>query len=62
MRLALEVQAAGHHEARREPLDVPLPRPRQGLVEVVDAEDEIALLGPEDAEVEEMRVTAELHA
>ena len=47
-------------EARREPLHVPLERPRQRLVEVVDAEDEPPVRRREDAEVREVRVAAEL--
>ena len=52
---------AGDLEAGGEPLDVPLPRTRQGLVEVVDVEDELAVRGREGAEVREVGVTAELH-
>ena len=37
------VVAAGHDQAGRQPLDVPLPRPRQRLVEVVDVEHQPAL-------------------
>ena len=47
-------------EAGRQPLDVPLPRARQGLVEVVDVEDEPALGRLEEAEVHQVRVAAEL--
>ena len=47
-------------EARCEPLDVPLERPRKGLVEVVDAEDAPTVGRREDAEVREVRVAAEL--
>ena len=53
--------AAGHVEARDEPLDVPFERARQGLVEVVDAEHEPPIRRGERAEVREVRVTAELH-
>ena len=53
--------AAGHGEACDEPLDVPLERAGQGLVEVVDAEDEAPIGGGEPAEVGEVRVAAELH-
>ena len=35
--------APGDREARAEPLDVPLPRPGQRLVEVVEVEDELAV-------------------
>ncbi len=53
---------AGHVEACGQAFDVPLPRPRQGLVEVVDVEDEAALWRLEEAEVHEVRVAADLGA
>ncbi len=53
--------AAGDLEAGGEPLDVPLPRPRQGLVEVVEVEDEAAVGRGEGAEVGEVGVAACLH-
>ena len=43
--------AGGDDEARREAQDVPLPRPRERLVEVVDVEDEVAFRRGEQAEV-----------
>src|ERR1044072_6768754 len=52
--------AAGHGEAGGKPLDVPLPGPRQGLVEVVDVEYELALGRGVGAEVGEVGVAAEL--
>ena len=52
--------AAGDLEARRQPLDVPLPRARQGLVEVVDVEHQLPLGRGEHPEVRQVRVTAEL--
>src|SRR5207344_303305 len=52
--------APGDGKARHEALHVPLERPRQGLVEVVDAEDELPIWRREYAEVREVRVTAEL--
>ena len=51
---------AGHGDARRESLHVPLERPRERLVEIVDAEDEAPVRRREDPEVREVRVTAEL--
>ena len=48
-------------EARGEALDVPLPRAGQGLVEVVDVEDELPFGCSEHAEVRQMRVAATLH-
>ena len=53
--------APGDLEARRQALDVPLPRPRQGLVEVVDVEDQPPVGGGEDAEVRQVGVAAHLH-
>ncbi len=50
----------GHDEARREALDVPLPRPRAGLVEVVDVEEQVAFRGGEHAEVRQVGVAAQL--
>ena len=55
------VVPAGDLQARREALDVPLPGPRQGLVEVVDVEDEATLRGGEHAEVRQVGVPAGLH-
>ena len=43
-----------------EALDVPLPRPRQGLVEVVDVHHQTAIGGGEGAEVREVGVAARL--
>jgi hypothetical protein len=53
--------ARNHDDARHEPLDVPFPRAWKRLVEVVDVEDEVAVGRGEDAEVQEMRVAAELN-
>ena len=59
---ALEAALApGDGEARGEPHHVPLPRPRQSLVEVVDVEDELAIGRGVGAEVGEVGVAAELH-
>ncbi len=54
--------AAGGHETDGEALDVPLPRTGMGLVEVVDVEHHVPLGRPEDPEVREMGIAAELHA
>ena len=54
------VVARGDLEARREALDVPLPRPGQRLVEVVDVEDQPPLGRLEEAEVHEVGVAAQL--
>ena len=59
----LRVEAAvpaGNGEARDQPLDVPFERPRQRLVEVVDAEDHAAVRRRIGAEVHEMGVAAQL--
>ncbi len=55
------VAASGDDEAGDEPLDVPLERTRQRLVEVVDVEDERALRRAVQAEVEQVGVPAQLH-
>ncbi len=52
---------AGDLETRRQALDVPLEWARRGLVEVVDVEHQAALRRAEDAEVREVRITAQLH-
>ena len=53
--------APGDLEARRKTFDVPLPRAGEGLIEVVDVEEHLALGRGEDAEVEQVGVAAELH-
>jgi hypothetical protein len=50
-----------HRRARRQPLDVPLPRRRQRFVEVGDAEHQVALGRREHPEVGDVRVAARLH-
>ena len=60
-RLRVEAAVAARDgEARDEPLDVPLERARQRLVEVVDAEDEAPIRRGERAEVGQVGVAAEL--
>jgi hypothetical protein len=54
------VLARRDQKARRETLDVPLPRPLERLVEVVDVEHEAPLGRRKDAEVGEMRVATAL--
>ena len=51
---------AGDLQARRQALDVPLPRPGQGLVEVVDVEHQAALRGGEHPEVGQVGIAAGL--
>src|SRR5580700_5185932 len=48
-------------EARRQPLHVPLPRSREGLVEIVDVEQHPPLGRAEQAEIRQVGVTAQLH-
>ena len=50
-----------HLEAGHQPLHVPLERPGQGLVEVVEVEDQRPLRGGEPAEVGQVRVPGQLH-
>ena len=52
--------AAGDRDARREPLDIPLPRTACGLVEIVDVEHQLAVGRSETAEVRQVRITAQL--
>ena len=56
------VVATGDHEAGRQPLEVPFPGRREGLIEVVDGEDNLPLRGGETAEVDQVGVSAALHA
>ena len=58
--VAEAVLAPGDLDARGQALDVPLPRPGVALVEVVEAEDQMALRCPEDPEVRQVRVAAQL--
>ena len=58
--LGVAVVACGEHETCGHPFDVPLPRSRQRLVEVVDVEDLLPFGGGEGAEVGQMRVPAQL--
>jgi hypothetical protein len=51
----------GDLDAGQEPLDIPLPRSAQGLVEVIDVEDQAPFGGSEEPEVRQVRVPAELH-
>ena len=52
---------SGDLEAGRQALHVPLPRPGQGLVEVVDVEHQLALGRAEHAEIGQVGVAAALH-
>ena len=55
------VIARGDDHARGQPLDVPLKRCRQRLVEVVHVEDQAPVGRGEEAEVEQVGVAAGLH-
>ena len=55
------VLAAGHDEAGSQPLDVPFPGRGQGLVEIVQVEDQVALGRGKEAEVRQVAVPARLH-
>ena len=55
------VVPSGHGKARGQPLDIPLERAGQGLVEVVDVEDQAPFRRGERAEVGQVRVPAQLH-
>jgi hypothetical protein len=59
--LAEAVVAAGDGEAGRYPLQVVLERPRQGLVEVVEVEQQPPFGRGEGPEVRQVRVAAQLH-
>src|SRR5271170_8105368 len=48
-------------KARRQALHVPLPRSREGLVEIVDVEQHPPLGRAEQAEIRQVSVTAQLH-
>ena len=56
------VVATCDHDARRKTLEVPLPGRREGLIEIVDGEDESPLWGGETPEVDQVGVSAALHA
>ena len=55
------VVARGDDETRRQALDVPLERAGQGLVEVAEIEHQVPLRRRPQAEVEDVRVAAQLH-
>ena len=56
------IVTARDHEACRETFEVPLPRRRESLVEVVDGEDDLPLRGGKTPEVDQVGVSAALHA
>jgi hypothetical protein len=51
----------GEDDARREALDVPVPRRGQRLVEIVDVEENVPLRRREAAEIHQVSVAARLH-
>ena len=53
---------SGDDDAGREPLNVPLPGRRQGFVEIVDVEEDVALRRRETAEIHQVSVAAGLYA
>ena len=53
--------ATHHLEAGGQAFDVPLPRSGEGLVEVVDVEQQLPFGRAEEPEIREVRVAAELH-
>src|SRR5580658_2876821 len=56
----MTVDTAGDVDADGEALDIPFPRSRQRLVEIVDVEDEISFGRGEDAEVLQVTIAASL--
>ena len=56
------VVATCDHDARRKTLEVPLPGCRKRFVEIVDGENESPLRGGEAPEVDQVGVSAALHA
>ena len=56
------VVATCDHDARSKTLEVPLPGRREGFIEIVDGENESPLRGGEAAEVDQVGVSAALHA
>ena len=59
LRLGRAVLPPGHPDARDQPAQVPLPRARVGLVEVVEVEDQVALGRGVEAEVAQVGVAAD---
>jgi hypothetical protein len=55
------VVPARHRQAGRQPLDVPLERPGQRFVEIVDVEDQPPLRRGERPEIGQVRIPAQLH-
>ena len=62
MALALARIAQREDEARREALQVPLPRGGKCFVEVIDVEDKPPLRASEAAEIRRVAIAASLHA
>src|SRR5260370_32058790 len=53
--------SAGKHNACSHPFDVPLPRPANGLVEIIDVDHDFRSGRGEETEIFDMRVTAKLN-
>ncbi|MNF93408.1 hypothetical protein D3C84_760820 [compost metagenome] len=49
----------GHHETRHQTFDIPLPGAGMGLIEVIDAEQQVAFRRGETAEVHQVTVTTD---
>ena len=50
------------HDARRKPLDIPFPRRRKSLVEIVDVEDKLPFRSAKAAKIGHVTIAASLHA
>jgi hypothetical protein len=59
--VAQTVGAGRKDQRRHEPLEIPLPRRGQGLIEVIDIENQPALRRGEITEIHEMSVAASLN-
>src|ERR1700733_14010491 len=53
--------ARSNDETGRQPLNIPLERSRERLIEVIDVEDQLPVGRREHAEIQQVRVTASLH-
>ena len=53
---------SGDDNTGRKPFHIPLPRSRQGFVEIVNVEEDVALRRGETAKIHKVSVAAGLHA
>ena len=58
--LRKSVRLARQDETRGQPFDVPLPRPGQGFIEIVDVDDQPPFRRREAAEIQQMAIAADL--